>query len=129
MLELSLREQQGPVSIADIARAQQIPPRFLEAILRELKQAGYTESVRGKEGGYLLSRPAALITMKEIMELFEGPFVAGAGHRGEEGKSPFDRVWSEAEIALAEVYERQRFDELAAEARAQSPGYIVDYTI
>ena len=46
-----------PVKIADIARRQHIPQKFLELILSGLKQAGFVESRRGAEGGYLLARP------------------------------------------------------------------------
>ena len=48
LLELAKRDGGGPATIVDIAQAQSIPARFLEAILRQLKQAGLTESVRGK---------------------------------------------------------------------------------
>jgi len=57
VLELSFRYGQGPISISQIARAQAIPARFLEAILAQLKRGGFVASRRGNEGGYILARP------------------------------------------------------------------------
>jgi Rrf2 family protein len=58
VLELAKKEGSGPVKAAMISSAQSIPVRFLENILGQLRQAGIVDSVRGKEGGYLLGRPA-----------------------------------------------------------------------
>ena len=55
-----------PVRIADIARRQKIPQKFLEIILVGLKQAGFVESRRGAEGGYLLARAAESLTVGEV---------------------------------------------------------------
>jgi Rrf2 family protein len=59
ILDLASQPAGEPVRIADIARRQKIPQKFLELILAGLKQAGFVESRRGAEGGYLLARPAA----------------------------------------------------------------------
>src|SRR3954469_260157 len=61
-----------PVKIADIARRQKIPQKFLELILAGLKQAGLVESRRGAEGGYLLARPADRISVGDVLGLMEG---------------------------------------------------------
>jgi Rrf2 family protein len=63
----------GPVQISDIARGQAIPKKFLEQILLELKRQGMVESRRGKQGGYLLLRPANDITFGEVLRLIDGP--------------------------------------------------------
>lgn len=57
---------------ADIARAEGIPPKYLEGILTQLKTSGLVLSERGKNGGYRLARPAAEIRMIEIVEALEG---------------------------------------------------------
>jgi Rrf2 family protein len=62
-----------PVQIPDIADKQKIPKKFLEQILLELKRAGILESRRGKQGGYLLARPASDITYGEVLRLIDGP--------------------------------------------------------
>ena len=56
IFDLASQRAGEPVRIADIARRQKIPQKFLELILASLKQAGFVESRRGAEGGYLLAR-------------------------------------------------------------------------
>jgi Rrf2 family transcriptional regulator, cysteine metabolism repressor len=60
------------VPIETIARAQAIPPRFLEQILLTLKRSRYLHSAKGQRGGYRLARPADAITLAEIVRLFDG---------------------------------------------------------
>ena len=73
MLELALRYSGGPAQIADIARSQKVPIRFLEQILLVLKRSGLVSSVRGKEGGYSLVRHPSEVSALEIVEALEGP--------------------------------------------------------
>ena len=73
VFELAKRHGRGPVRIGDVAKAQAIPPRFLEVILNQLKQAGFVESRRGNEGGYLLARAPERLTVGEIVRFVEGP--------------------------------------------------------
>jgi len=73
LLELAKRQGSRPVKAAEIATAQWIPMRFLENILGQLRQAGLVESVRGKEGGYRLARPAEQVSVGEIIRLVQGP--------------------------------------------------------
>lgn len=115
MLELALRQGRGPVTISDIAAAQAIPARFLEAILRELRQAGLCDSIRGKTGGYTLARDAATITVNEVIRLFEEPLVfpAPSPNSQHEHGEVFSEVWSTAENTLTEVFNRYSFGRLA----------------
>jgi Rrf2 family protein len=73
VFELAKRHGSGPVKAARVAEAQYIPVRFLENILNQLRQAGIIESVRGKEGGYRLSRPPRDISVGEVIRLIQGP--------------------------------------------------------
>ncbi len=57
---------------ADIAEAQNIPPRFLQQILFVLKRGGYVQSFKGQQGGYRLAKPAEEITIAEIVRLLDG---------------------------------------------------------
>ena len=117
VLELSLRQRQGPVTIGQIAEAQHIPVRFLEAILRQLKQAGLATSARGKEGGYQLAREPHKITMGDVIRIFEGPLIslskAENGESSLEIPTVFSDVWKDAEKALADVYDQSDFGTLA----------------
>ena len=62
-----------PMTSADIAARYAIPHKFLEQILVDLKKAGILESRRGKNGGYVMLRPADTIAFGEVLRLFEGP--------------------------------------------------------
>lgn len=62
-----------PSMIGDIAERQDIPRRFLEAILLELRGHGLVESVRGKAGGYLLALPADEISFADVIRAIDGP--------------------------------------------------------
>lgn len=110
VLELAKREKQGRVPISEIARVQGIPPRFLETILRQLKQGGLTESTRGKDGGYQLARPASRITVADVIALFEEPLDSGTD--GEGPFDVFDNLWHDAQAALESVYAKTDFGTL-----------------
>ena len=71
LFELTMRPNDKPVNVRSLAKAQDIPARFLEVILNELKQGGFVLSVRGKSGGYLLSKPAENITTGQIIQFLE----------------------------------------------------------
>jgi Rrf2 family protein len=73
LLTLARRQGQGPVLIAELAAADGLPPKFLEAILLELKRRGLVQSKKGKGGGYYLSRPPRSITFGEIIRALDGP--------------------------------------------------------
>jgi Rrf2 family cysteine metabolism transcriptional repressor len=67
------RQNSGEVVSADsIARAKDIPPKFLEQILLTLKRARYLRSTKGQRGGYQLAKPAEAVTLAEIVRLFDG---------------------------------------------------------
>ncbi|MEO8176774.1 MAG: Rrf2 family transcriptional regulator [Sphingomicrobium sp.] len=72
---LYLAEQSGaaPVQLANIASSQQVPPKYLELIMLELKKAGMVRSIRGPKGGYALARDPAAISFGEVVRAMEGP--------------------------------------------------------
>ncbi len=86
IFDLASQRPGEPVRIAEIARRQQIPQKFLELILASLKQGGFVESRRGAEGGYLLARPAENLSVGEVLRFVEGP----APHKGR-GRRPGKR--------------------------------------
>lgn len=68
------RLPEGELSfVNDIATANRIPKKFLDAILGELRNAGFVQSRKGKDGGYRLARPAAEITMGHVIRVLDGP--------------------------------------------------------
>jgi Rrf2 family protein len=73
LLALADHGQDEPMRIADLARKEQIPPKFLELILLGLKNHGILQSRKGKGGGYLLARDPAHIYLGQIVRMFDGP--------------------------------------------------------
>lgn len=73
MMMLARRHNQGAIRIRDIAYEENLPEKFLELILLELKNARMVESVRGAKGGYALRRPPSEIRLAEIIRLIDGP--------------------------------------------------------
>jgi len=73
MIALARSYGQGPVLIAELAKTQRIPHKFLELILLELKKKGVLQSKKGKGGGYELSRPPDRITVGELVRTLDGP--------------------------------------------------------
>src|SRR5665213_3522058 len=71
----------SPVKIADIAKRQKIPQKFLELILAGLKQNGFVDSRRGAEGGYLLAKGPDAITLGEVLRAVENVKNAGRGSK------------------------------------------------
>src|SRR5438105_10798588 len=100
-----------PVKIADIARRQGIPQKFLELILASLKQGGFVESRRGAEGGYLLARPASQITIGEVYRFFEGG-QNGKSRNKRRSNSPFEDLWRKVDDAVSDVVDRTTFADL-----------------
>ena len=73
IMTLGRRYGTGTVKIRDIAMENDLPEKFLELILLEMKNARIVESVRGAKGGYQLRRPPSEIHLSEIIRLVDGP--------------------------------------------------------
>ena len=129
VFELARHRSQEPMKGQDIASAQGIPPRFLEIILVELKNAGFVLAKRGSSGGYVLARPARQITVGQIIHLFQGsPRVDGID--GEHpGDYTFSHLWDRVQRAVAEVYDKTTFDDLIQQEILRMCAGIPDYVI
>ena len=111
IFDLATQRSGEPVKIADIARRQKIPQKFLELILAGLKQGGFVESRRGAEGGYLLARPAESIAVGEVLRVVEGANPArGRGRRRPD--TPFADMWQQVDRAVSEVVDRTTFADI-----------------
>jgi Rrf2 family protein len=73
VLVLAEEAGRGPVLVSELASRQQLPKKFLEAILLELKRQGLLQSKKGKGGGYFLSRKPAEITVGQVIRVLDGP--------------------------------------------------------
>lgn len=88
----------GHVTADQLARAQAIPGKFLEAILTQLRRAGLIRSQRGPEGGFWLARPAGEISLADVIRAIDGPLLGVRGERPENvgytgAAEPLQSVW------------------------------------
>jgi len=73
MFELALRHGEGAVPLREVAERQNLPENYLEQLMAPLRKAGLVRSVRGAQGGYLLARDPAEITIGDVLRVLEGP--------------------------------------------------------
>ena len=109
----------GPDKGEALASAQGIPPKFLENILGDLRHARLVRSQRGAEGGYWLARPAAEITVADIVRAVEGPLAMVRGEPPEEvpytgAAEPLQHVWIAVRKSLRSVVEQVTLADIAA---------------
>jgi Rrf2 family protein len=123
LVALALNEGDAPLGVAEIARRQHIPERFLEQIFGELRRAGVLESRRGAHGGYRFAGPTEEITVLDIVEILDGevrPARCSAGGTCYIADAPLcatSEVWDEAREALEGVFGRYSIAQLAAAER------------
>lgn len=136
VLELAKQYGRGPVAISQIAANQAIPQRFLENILNELRPTGLIESRRGIQGGYLLARDPATISVGEIIRLVEGPLdpVKCMADRNSvscplKEKCALIHLWSRAKAAVEQVYDNANFRDLVEEEKKLNSVAVIDYCI
>jgi Rrf2 family protein len=119
-VELAAAQDSGaPVKGERLATSQSIPLRFLENILLQLRHAGLVDSRRGAEGGYRLARPAAEITLADVIRAIDGPLAGVSGNRPEtlefKGTSePLRDVWIAVRAALRGVLETVTLADVAS---------------
>lgn len=114
-----------PVKIAEIARRQKIPQKFLELILAGLKQNGFVDSRRGADGGYLLARGPDSITVGEVLRAVENIKSSTRGLK----EDPFCGIWQRVDEAVSDVLDHTSFGELAREWQARSTRYVPNWEI
>ncbi len=128
LLELATAYADNPQRLVKgdaIARAQDIPMKFLEGILRQLRQAGIVASQRGAEGGYRLDRDPSTVTIADIVRALDGPLAAVRGQRPElleyPGSSAHLReVWIAVRGAMRHVLETLTLADVASGAFPES---------
>lgn len=137
VFELAKRHPLGqPVSVAEIAETQAIPPRFLEQILAELKQGGFVLARRGAQGGYTLAASPATLTVGDIVRFVEGPITpvqciveGGESDCALQEGCVFKGFWERAKQAVETVYDSTSFqdlvDEVASRVAAQGANYSI----
>ena len=129
LAELAVAEG-GPVKAEAMARAQGIPPKFLENILLELRHAGIVLSQRGAEGGYRLGHPASEITLADVIRVVDGPLANVRGLRPESLEyigpaASLLQIWIALRANMRAVLERVTLEDLVT---GQLPPEIIALT-
>jgi Rrf2 family protein len=107
----------GPVKREELASAQDIPRDFLEHILLELKHVGIVMSQRGSGGGFRLARPAAEISLADVIRAVDGPMANVRGQRPEVVDYPgpaehLKDVWIAVRASLRDILESTSVEDL-----------------
>jgi len=124
LLDLTIHKDEGIITIADIARRQDIPQKFLEQILLQFKGAGMVASRRGQKGGYFLAESPEKISLATVVQLMEGSLsqlgcVSGSEQSGNkcDNTCPFREVWGDIKdyivdklegITMQDMYDRSQ---------------------
>ncbi|MBA2456252.1 MAG: Rrf2 family transcriptional regulator [Nocardioidaceae bacterium] len=110
LIEIAGRTDGSPVSAEEIGRLQAIPHGFLQAILADLRRASVVVSQRGQSGGWRLARPAADVSIADVIRAVDGPLVSVYGLRPEsvsynDAAMVLQHVWIAARSSLRDVFE------------------------
>jgi Rrf2 family protein len=108
-----------PVSAEELGRLQDIPHNFLQAILADLRKAGIVHAHRGQAGGWSLAKPAAEVSVADVIRAVDGPLVSVYGLRPEAVSynaraETLQRVWIAARHSLRDVFEQVTVEDLAS---------------
>ena len=117
MLALGVNNNTGPLFLKDIARSEDLSEKYLSQIIIPLKAKGLVNTFRGAHGGYMLSRPASDITLKEIIEPLEGDLglvdcVKNPEVCGQTGDCVTREVWTEMSSLLSGFLESMTLEDL-----------------
>jgi Rrf2 family protein len=127
------RDTAGPLSVEVLARQQDLPRKFLEAIVADLRAAGLVTSTRGARGGYTLARPASDISLGDVFRAVDGPLAEVRGLRPHETRyvgvaQHLPTIWVAVRSALREVLDGTSLADVltgdlapAVRAKAQAP--------
>ena len=116
---LSLAAAGEPQTAETLATAQGLPPRFLGAIMADLRRASLVASQRGADGGYRLARPPEEITLAEVIRALDGPLAEVRGFRPEathyDGAAEhLQEIWVAVRASLRAVLEHVTLDQVAS---------------
>jgi Rrf2 family protein len=116
---IALAAAGGTVKAEVLAADQDLPRKFLEAILADLRRSGLVESHRGPDGGHRLARPAKAISVADIMRAVEGPLAAVRGKRPEDSSydgvaEPLQTVWVAVRASLRSVLDETSLADIAS---------------
>jgi len=111
--------------VDDLAAEQQLPSNYLVQILIELKAQGIARSLRGKEGGYMLARPPAEITLADVLRAVHGTVFDTPALSDSESPSELRQTWQKLQQALEKTAGAITFQQLLDEGRERVKMYYI----
>lgn len=135
LLELAVAFAEDPSRLVKgekIATAQGIPVKFLEGILRQLRQSGIVASQRGADGGYRLDRDPSAVTIADIVRALDGPLAAVRGQRPEDvnydgAAEHLREVWIALRASMRHLLENITLADVAAnKLPAEVTGFLAE---
>ncbi|MCG2706589.1 MAG: Rrf2 family transcriptional regulator [Candidatus Omnitrophica bacterium] len=130
ILDLAVHYGDSPVTIHDLARRADIPTKFLEQILLDLKRGGFVESRRGKVGGYLLAKHPAEIKVGNVIRFIDGPTEPVAclekDYSGCQDmfRCVFKPIWQKINRAISNIVDNITFEDLIKQLQAKKEAII-----
>jgi Rrf2 family protein len=123
ILALAQRGEGARLSSGEIQREMQIPPALMTRIVAQLAREGLVNTFPGREGGLSLPRPASQITLRDVVEAFEGPILLSEclQFKGEDdcpfqSNCPVRSKWGRVQVAMLREMAAITFESLALEA-------------
>ncbi|SRR5581483_7441921 len=123
ILALAKRGDEARLSTDEIRREMLIPPALMPRIVARLAKSGLLNTFPGREGGLMLPRPSAKITLKDVVEAFEGPILLSQclEAKGEDDcpfrvNCPVSPKWGRVQVAMLREMEKISFEDLALES-------------
>ncbi len=127
LFDLASQPAGEPIRIAEIARRQKIPQKFLELILAGLRQAGFVESRRGAEGGYLLARSPESFSVGDVLRAVEGQH--GGRNRARKAETPFSAMWRRVDDAVSDVVDNATLASVVREWNERQNRFVPNWEI
>jgi len=114
---LALTQGEGVLNGQRIAALGGIPKKYVEQVMRELREGGFVQSQRGRGGGYTLSRDASAITVLEVIETLDGPLEGlGRSRGGDSGEALLEPAWAAVRAALRDALASETIGRMADRA-------------
>ena len=134
MLELASHYGEGPIELKEIAKKENISPKYLEQVINPLRAAGLVKSIRGSKGGYSLAKPPSEICLYDVVETLEGPVNLVECLRDSKAcpkvQSCVTRdIWKEVSDAISKIFYSVTLEDMVSRRREKERSNFPMYQI
>ena len=134
MVELASHYGEGPIELREIAKKENISPKYLEQVINPLRADGLVKAMRGAKGGYSLAKPPSEICLYDVVETLEGPLnlldCLGDPKACQRVSSCVTReVWKEVSDAISQIFCAVTLEDLVKRRREKEKNNSSMYQI